>query len=34
MSSMGIKKIICRVSERKTPFTGFPIDVKNVEEIG
>ena len=33
-SSSGIKKSICLVSERNIPFTGLPIDVKNVEIIG
>lgn len=30
----GRKNIICLVRERKMPFTGLPIDVKNVDVIG
>ena len=34
ISSIGMKKSICLVSERNTPFMGFPIEVKNVEVMG
>ena len=30
----GSKKNICRVSERKIPFLGFPIAVKKLEVMG
>ena len=30
----GSRKIICRVSERKTPLTALPIDVKKLAVIG
>ena len=33
-NSGGMKKSICRVSERNAPFPAFPMAVKNVVEIG
>ena len=34
IKSSGIKKMICLVRDKKIPFAGFPIDVKNVDVIG
>ena len=34
ISVRGSKNTICLVSDRKVPFCGFPIEVKNVDVIG
>ena len=34
IKSNGMKKIICLVRDRKIPFAGFPMEVKNVDVIG
>ena len=34
ITSSGSRKIICLVKERNAPFTGFPMDVKKVDDIG
>ena len=32
--SRGKRKMICLVSDKNVPFAGFPIDEKNVDDIG
>ena len=33
MSTSGMRKMTCRVMESRSPFTGFPIAAKKLEEI-
>lgn len=34
ITTNGSRNKICRVRDKKIPFTGFPIEVKNVDVIG